>query len=67
MKKNIGSIDRWVRLIIAALILILFITKVISGTLGIILLVVAGVFVVTSLLNFCPIWMALGISTGKKE
>jgi hypothetical protein len=67
MKKNVGSIDRVIRILIAVVIVVLYFTNVISGTLGIILLILAAVFVVTALINFCPIWSMLGISTKKKE
>jgi hypothetical protein len=68
MKKNVGIIDKVIRLLIAALIIILyFFTDLIPGTLGIVLLVFAGVFVLTSLLNFCPIWAIFKLSTAKKE
>ena len=67
MKKNMGSIDRIIRVVVAAIILVLFITKVITGTLGIILLVLAAVFVLTSLVNFCPLYLPFGISTCKKK
>jgi len=67
MKKNMGSIDRIIRLLIAVVILILFLTKVITGTLGIVLLVLAAVFVLTSLINFCPLYLPFKISTRKKE
>jgi hypothetical protein len=66
MKKNIGTIDKVIRILVAAVVLVLYFTHVISGTLAIILLILAGVFVVTSLINFCPIWAGLGISTRKK-
>jgi len=62
-----GSIDRIIRVVVAAIILVLFITKVITGTLGIILLVLAAVFVLTSLVNFCPLYLPFGISTCKKK
>lgn len=67
MKKNIGSIDKVIRILIAAVIVVLYFTKIISGTLGIILLIVAGIFVLTTIIDFCPIWAMLGISTKKKE
>jgi hypothetical protein len=67
MKKNIGTIDKVIRILISVVVAVLYFTKMISGTLGIILLVVAAVFVLTTLINFCPIWAALGISTRKKE
>jgi hypothetical protein len=52
-----------VRLVVAALIAILYLTKVITGTLGIVLLIAAVIFLVTSLLNFCPLYTLLGVST----
>jgi hypothetical protein len=67
MKKNMGTIDKVVRVLIAAVIAVLFFTKVISGTLGIVLLVVAGVFLLTSIIGFCPLYLPFGLSTGKKE
>jgi hypothetical protein len=67
MKKNIGTIDKVVRILIAVVIAILFFTKVITGVLGIVLIVLAGVFVITSLLGFCPLYLPFGISTGKKK
>ena len=63
MKKNMGSIDKVVRILIAVVISILFYTNVIAGTLGIILLVVAGIFVATSFISFCPLYAPFGIST----
>ena len=66
MKCNINSPDRIIRLIIAALVAVLFVTHVISGTLGIVLLAAAGIILLTSVINFCPIYYLLGISTKKK-
>ena len=63
MKKNMGSIDKIIRLIVAAIIAVLFFTDVISGTLGIVLLVLAGIFVITSLFSFCPLYTIIGLST----
>ncbi|MCE5345028.1 MAG: DUF2892 domain-containing protein [Bacteroidales bacterium] len=67
MKKNMGTIDRVIRILVAVVVLVLFFTHVISGTLAIILLVLAGIFIVTSLLGICPLYTPLGINTGKKE
>ena len=66
MKANIGTIDKSIRIILAAIIAVLYFTDIISGTVGIILLVVAAILLLTSFLNFCPIWKLLGISTTKK-
>ncbi len=62
-----GTIDKIVRVIIAAVIAILYFTKVIPGTLGIVLLILAVVFLLTSLISFCPIYAPFGISTCKKQ
>ncbi|MCW5520636.1 DUF2892 domain-containing protein [Aureitalea sp. L0-47] len=63
MKKNMGTADRIIRVIIAAIVAVLYFTGTISGTLGIVLLVLAGVFVLTSLISFCPLYAPLGIRT----
>lgn len=67
MKKNMGSADRVTRLIIAAVLLILYFTNIISGTIGIIALVIAIVFALTSVVNFCPLYTLLGINTCKTK
>jgi len=66
MKANLGSTDKMVRIIIAIVIAILYFTNVIAGALGIILLILAAVFVLTSLISFCPLYFPFGISTKKK-
>lgn len=67
MKKNMGSADRIIRLILAAIIAVLFYMEVISGTLGIILLVLAAVFLLTSFISFCPLYAPFGLSTCKTK
>ena len=67
MKKNVSNIDKIIRILLAAVIVILAMTHVISGTLAVILLIFAGVLVLTSVISFCPIWYFLGISTRKKN
>ncbi len=67
MGKNVGTIDRVIRILIAVVVGILYFTNVISGTLGIILLVVAGILVLTSLVSICPIYLMLGLSSKKGE
>ncbi|MBS1729164.1 MAG: DUF2892 domain-containing protein [Bacteroidetes bacterium] len=66
MKKNMGVLDKMVRVSAAILIGILYFTHIINGTLAMILLIIAGVFIVTSFINFCPMYHLLGISTKKK-
>ncbi|MDP5106701.1 DUF2892 domain-containing protein [uncultured Polaribacter sp.] len=63
MKKNMGSTDKIVRILIAVVIGFLFYTNVITGTLGIILLILAAIFVATSFISFCPLYLPFGIST----
>lgn len=65
MKKNMGSADRIIRLVIAAVVAVLYFTGIIDGTLGIILLVAAGVFVLTSLVGLCPLYSLVGCNTCK--
>lgn len=65
MKANMGRTDKMIRVIVAALIAVLYFTNVISGTLGLVLLVLAIVFVLTSLISFCPLYAPFGISTCK--
>jgi len=66
VKKNMGTIDRGLRVALAALVLVLFLTHAISGTAAIILGAVAVVFLLTSFVGVCPAYMPLGISTIKK-
>ncbi len=63
MKKNMGSADRIIRLIISAIIAVLYFTNVVSGTLGIVLIILAAVFTLTSFINFCPLYFVFGISS----
>ena len=63
MKKNMGSLDKVIRVLVAILILVLYLTHEISGTVAIILLVLAGVFILTSFVSFCPLYLPFGIST----
>jgi hypothetical protein len=67
MKKNMGGSDKIIRAVVAAIIAVLFFTNVLPGIIGIVLLVLAGIFVLTSLISFCPLYVPLGISTCKKK
>jgi len=66
MMKNMGTADRIVRILLAIVIAILFFLKQITGTLGIILFILAIIFLLTSLIGFCPLYVPLKISTKKK-
>ncbi len=63
MKKNMGTTDRIIRSLIAVVIAVLYFTHTITGTLGIVLLVFAVVFLLTSLVSFCPLYTLLGINS----
>jgi hypothetical protein len=67
MKKNMGNVDKTIRLLIAVVISILFLTEIISGTLGIILVSISAILLITSLINFCPLYALFGISTCAKK
>jgi hypothetical protein len=67
MIPNMGSADKMIRIIIAAIITGLFIGNIISGTVGYVLLALAGIFVLTSFVSFCPLYLPFGISTRKKD
>jgi len=67
MKKNMGSVDRVIRLILAALFVILFVFNVVAGFFGYLLLLIAAIFILTSLVNFCPLYAIFGIKTNKTK
>ena len=67
MKKNMGNADRIIRIIIAAVIAGLFFANIIPGVLGIVLMALSGIFVLTSLISFCPLYAPFGINTCKKN
>ncbi|MFH1049723.1 MAG: DUF2892 domain-containing protein [bacterium] len=67
MKKNIGTVDRVIRLIAAVVLVVLFFTKLVTGTWGIIILVVAALLLITNLFKFCPAYMPFGINTCKVD
>lgn len=67
MKKNMGTTDKAIRILIAVVIAVLYFTNVISGTLAIVLGILAVVFVFTSFISFCPLYFPFGINTSKKK
>lgn len=67
MKPNMGTVDKAVRILVAVIIAILYFTNQITGTAAIILLILAGIFILTSFISFCPLYLPFGISTRKKQ
>lgn len=67
MKKNMGKIDRLIRVIIAILIVIGYFLEAIDGTFALILLAFSAIFIFTSAISFCPLYAPFGLKTCKKE
>jgi hypothetical protein len=67
MKKNMGTADRVTRILLAIVFGVLYFTNVVTGTFGIILLILGIVFLLTSVVSFCPLYLPLGLSTCKRE
>jgi fatty acid desaturase len=63
MKKNMGSTDRIIRILLAVVVSVLYFTNTITGTFGIVMLVIAGIFLATSLVSFCPLYSLIGLNT----
>ncbi len=63
MKKNIGPVDTVIRSLVALVILILYFWHMISGRLAIVLLVVAGIFLLTSFMGVSPLYKLFGLDT----
>lgn len=67
MKKNMGMIDRILRVLLALTVAVLYYTNVLSGTAAIVLLIFAGIFLLTSLVGTCPLYMPFKFSTKSKK
>lgn len=66
MKKNMGTVDRGLRIALAALVVVLCLTQVITGATAIVLGVIAAVFLLTSFVGVCPAYLPFGLSTIKR-
>ncbi|MDA8410111.1 MAG: DUF2892 domain-containing protein [Treponema sp.] len=67
MPKNMGTVDRIIRILLAVVIAILFFTNQITGVAAIVLGIIAIIFVLTSLVSFCPLYLPFKINTGAKK
>ena len=67
MKKNMGSIDSAIRILVAVIVFLLLFMGKVTGTLAIALGIVAGIFVLTSFVRICPLYLPFGISTNKNN
>ena len=66
MKKNIGLKDKYLRIALAVILIILWAFKVIASNLALVLLSVSAILIVTSLVNFCPLYWPFGLTTRRK-
>ena len=67
MKKNMGALDKSLRVLIAIVIALLFYLDAIEGTLAYVLMAFAIIFLITSFINFCPLYKILGINTNRRK
>jgi hypothetical protein len=67
MKKNVGNLDRGFRVVLALVLAVLYFTGMVTGTLGIVVLVAAVILLATSFVSFCPIYALLGMNTCPKK
>jgi len=67
MKKNMGSVDRLIRVMIAFMLITFYLTGIVTGTVGIVLIALSIVFVLTSLVAVCPLYLPFGLSTLRKK
>jgi type IV secretory pathway TrbD component len=65
MKVNVGGTDRIIRLVIAAVAVVLALTAFAGSALGIVMWVVAAIMAVTAVVRFCPLYAPFGLSTCK--
>lgn len=67
MKKNIGTADKIIRILVAVIIGVLYFTNIITGKAAIVAGILAIVFLFTAFINFCPLYLPFGINTNKKK
>lgn len=63
MKKNMGNADRIIRVLLAAVFAYLYFSGTVTGIAGLVLVILGGVFVLTSLVSFCPLYTLVGLNT----
>ncbi|MBX2961054.1 MAG: DUF2892 domain-containing protein [Cyclobacteriaceae bacterium] len=67
MKKNMGNADRSIRIVLAIVFAALYFSGTVTGTLGLVLVILGGVFVLTSVVGFCPLYTLVGLNTCPKD
>jgi hypothetical protein len=66
MNKNIGTIDKIIRIVIAVIISMVYITGTVPGVFGLIFLAIGGIFLITAVIDFCPLYKLLKFKGTKK-
>ena len=66
MKKNLGQVDRAIRIMIALMVVGLYIPGILSGTFGIVMMILAVIFAVTGMISFCPMYYVFGLRSNKE-
>jgi hypothetical protein len=67
MKRNIGVFDKVFRIVVALVIALLYYFEIITGTVGLVLIIVAAIFLLTALINFCGLYTLFGCNTCSKN
>lgn len=67
MKQNMGNVDRIIRILVAAVFAYLYFSGTVTGTLGLVLVILGGIFVLTSMVGFCPLYTLVGLNTCPKK
>jgi len=67
MKKNVGTFDKAIRILLALVVIALYFAHVLTGVLAIVLLILSGILILTSLIGFCPLYLPFGIKTIQKS
>lgn len=67
MKKNMGVTDKVIRIVLAIAFITLYFTNTVTGVWGIVLLILAAIFLLTSFVSFCPLYLPFGLSTCAKK
>lgn len=63
MKPNMGTVDRILRVVLAAIFAYLYFSGTVTGALGLILVILGAVFILTSAIGFCPLYKLVGLNT----
>lgn len=67
MKPNMGTADRIIRVLLAAVFAYLYFSGTVTGTWGLVLVILGAIFVLTSVISFCPLYPLVGINTCPKK